>query len=408
MPLYMASDDFIYKRRPKRTKPLRPCIQCSSVEVKHRESSTSTEGECRAKKRVSFADHKGLALTMVKIFSEFDDPIEIPYNIQELIDKVVNLSVERDSLVLDFEQPSADYLAFRQRLENDHVCLENCMLKEKTLVGTVKVKNLAFEKSVKLRVTFNTWKSFLDHQCQYVNDIYTGSDRDTFSFEIDLPHNIPPHERIEFALCYTSNGKDFWDSNQGQNYKETVDKADTFPNVLQKVVDWLKEKELGTKHKYAVLTDGGVKDVLKKRLKSYYKKQKLMQTVQTESITEDSFQEYVKPEVNSQLSDFCVQLTGITQETVDKADTFPNVLQKVPRTQTKLTTMLGNLGMKYDGRPHCGLDDSRNIARIAMRMLQDGCVLRVNERMHAGQLMSVSSKAPVEGAPPPHCPHSRN
>lgn len=277
-------------------------------------------------------------------------------------------------------------------------------------------------------------------------------------------------------------------------------------------INRMSKIELGAKLAELKLETRGVKDVLKKRLKSYYKKQKLMQTVQTESITndtyykyicvvdfeatceesnppgylheiiefpvvlvnthtleiEDSFQEYVKPEVNSQLSDFCVQLTGITQETVDKADTFPNVLQKVvdwlkekelgtkhkyavltdgswdmskflniqchisrirypqfakkwinirkaygnfykvPRTQTKLTTMLGNLGMKYDGRPHCGLDDSRNIARIAMRMLQDGCVLRVNERMHAGQLMSVSSKAPVEGAPPPHCPHSRN
>ncbi|XP_041091059.1 protein phosphatase 1 regulatory subunit 3B-like [Polyodon spathula] len=219
MPLYLASDDFIYKRRPKPTKPLRPCIQCSSVEVKHKEASTSTKRERRAKKQVSFADHKGMALTMVKIFSEFEDPIEIPFNIQELIDKVVYLSVERDSLALDFEQPSADYLAFRQRLQNDNVSLENCMLKEKTLMGTVKVKNLAFEKSVKLRVTFNTWKSFLDHQCQYVNDIYTGSDRDTFSFKLDLPHNIPPHECIEFALCYTTNGKDYWDSNQGQNYK---------------------------------------------------------------------------------------------------------------------------------------------------------------------------------------------
>lgn len=27
----------------------------------------------------------------------------------------------------------------------------------------------------------------------------------------------------------------------------------------------------------------------------------------------DSFQEYVKPELNPQLSDFCVKLTGITQ-----------------------------------------------------------------------------------------------
>lgn len=69
--------------------------------------------------------------------------------------------------------------------------------------------------------------------------------------------------------------------------------------------------------------------------------------------------------------------------------------------------MLEKLGLTYSGRPHCGLDDSRNIARIAVWMLQDGCQLRVNERMHAGQLMSVPSSAPVEGAPAPRSPHSR-
>ena len=35
-----------------------------------------------------------------------------------------------------------------------------------------------------------------------------------------------------------------------------VDEADTFPAVLQRVVLWLQERELGTKHKYAMLTDG--------------------------------------------------------------------------------------------------------------------------------------------------------
>lgn len=69
--------------------------------------------------------------------------------------------------------------------------------------------------------------------------------------------------------------------------------------------------------------------------------------------------------------------------------------------------MLEKLGLTYNGRPHCGLDDSRNIARIAVRMLQDGCQLRVNERMHAGQLLSVPSSAPIEGAPAPRIPHSR-
>lgn len=80
---------------------------------------------------------------------------------------------------------------------------------------------------------------------------------------------------------------------------------------------------------------------------------------------------------------------------------------QVPRGQTKLTIMLEKLGMDYDGRPHSGLDDSKNIARIVVRMLQDGCELRINEKMHAGQLMSVSSSLPIEGAPPPQMPHSR-
>lgn len=80
---------------------------------------------------------------------------------------------------------------------------------------------------------------------------------------------------------------------------------------------------------------------------------------------------------------------------------------QVPRSQTKLTIMLEKLGMDYDGRPHSGLDDSKNIARIAVRMLQDGCELRINEKMHAGQLMSVSSSLPIEGTPAPQMPHSR-
>lgn len=35
-----------------------------------------------------------------------------------------------------------------------------------------------------------------------------------------------------------------------------VDEADPFPAVLERVVAWLQERELGTKYKYAILTDG--------------------------------------------------------------------------------------------------------------------------------------------------------
>lgn len=201
---------------PKPNKPLRPCIQPNDKSL----LTEINNQENKAKKKVSFADSRGLALTMVKVYSELDDPLEIPFNITELIDNIVNLTtVEREHLSLDFAQPAADYLDFRNRLQTDYVCLENCMLKERSLVGTVKVKNLAFQKCVKIRMTCNSWRAFTDHECQYVKDTYAGSDRDTFSFDVVLPDNLQPQERIEFAVCFECDGKTYWDSNKGQNYR---------------------------------------------------------------------------------------------------------------------------------------------------------------------------------------------
>jgi inhibitor of KinA sporulation pathway (predicted exonuclease) len=40
--------------------------------------------------------------------------------------------------------------------------------------------------------------------------------------------------------------------------------------------------------------------------------------------------------------------------------------------QMNVDRMLRTYGMKFEGRPHCGLDDARNIARIAAKMLSLG------------------------------------
>ncbi|XP_067838347.1 protein phosphatase 1 regulatory subunit 3B isoform X2 [Heptranchias perlo] len=201
------------KRALKVTQPLRPCIHLhiseDTPENKHR---------TKEQKRVSFADSKGFPLTSVKFFDLHD--LDISFNVDELISSLVGLkTIDKDSLLLDFAQPSSDYQDFKNRLETDLVCLENCMLQESTIMGTVKVKNIAFEKSLKVRITFDTWKTLQDHDCCYVHDPYGGSDRDTFAFEIHLPEYIAPHERIEFAVCYESGGKTYWDSNKGQNYR---------------------------------------------------------------------------------------------------------------------------------------------------------------------------------------------
>ncbi|XP_025026671.1 protein phosphatase 1 regulatory subunit 3B isoform X1 [Python bivittatus] len=226
MQLYLRApslrrESFACKIAPKVEKPLRPCIHVNSSPVLNELGAEvqALQGS-RVKKRVSFADSRGLALTVVKVFSEFDDPVDIPLNITELIDNIVGLTtVDRDDFVLDFVQPSADYLDFRNRLQADCVCLENCMLKDKAIVGTVKVRNLAFEKAVKIRMTFDTWKTFTDYPCQYVKDTYASSDKDTFSFDISLPERVQAHERIEFAVFYECDGKVYWDSNKGLNYR---------------------------------------------------------------------------------------------------------------------------------------------------------------------------------------------
>ncbi|XP_053505477.1 protein phosphatase 1 regulatory subunit 3B [Ictalurus furcatus] len=224
MPLYLLSDDFQSRMSGKCKTPLRPCLHTRTVTqfgfrspLQQPESLEREHG--KAKKQVSFADHKGLALAVVKIFSEFDDPIDIPLSIRQLFTSALEVSEEDDKLVLDFKQPSADYLQFRQRLERDSVCLEHCVLKDRAIAGTVKVKNLSYEKAVKVRITFDTWKGHTDVDCQYVRDTYLGSEWDTFSFEVNLPAWVEPHERVEFAVFYVADGNTYWDSNQGQNYK---------------------------------------------------------------------------------------------------------------------------------------------------------------------------------------------
>jgi hypothetical protein len=55
---------------------------------------------------------------------------------------------------LNFAQPASDYLKFRSTVERQNVGLENVVLKNDLckITGTVKVKNIAFDKQVCFRV----------------------------------------------------------------------------------------------------------------------------------------------------------------------------------------------------------------------------------------------------------------
>ncbi|VDK44983.1 unnamed protein product [Anisakis simplex] len=143
----------------------------------------------------------------------------------------------------------------------------------------------------------------------------------------------------------------------------------------------------------------------------------------------DTFRSHVRPTLNPILSEFCTKLTGITQEMVDNALPFTDVLvsfrmwmqsHRLGQENARyafvtdgpwdiakffqmqclqvgfdcycfdlliqfICGMLSTLGMTFEGREHCGLDDSKNIARIVIRMLEDRSELRVNEKLARGR-----------------------
>jgi len=43
--------------------------------------------------------------------------------------------------------------------------------------------------------------------------------------------------------------------------------------------------------------------------------------------------------------------------------------------------MLEYMGLQFEGNQHCGLDDSRNIARILLQLVNNGCKIKTNSRI---------------------------
>ena len=141
------------------------------------------------------------------------------------------------------------------------------------------------------------------------------------------------------------------------------------------------------------------------------------------------FHEYVKPILHPILSDFCTQLTGIKQETVNKADVFENVFKRhylwlksnvknfdeftfltcgawdlkiqlqrelnnkkiknkdeykyfinikdefeyfYKRKIGGMVQMLNYMKLTLDGHHHSGIDDCRNISKILNKTVKEG------------------------------------
>lgn len=186
------------------------------------------------KRRVVFADSKGLSLTAVCVFTAEE---VIPYPKLTLRSRqpvtlkeappTGSTGHDRGSrrVHLGFAQPSSDFQSFLAQLHGALVALESCTVTECALSGTVLVKNVSYQKDVQLRVTFDSWRSHRDVPCVYLYQGYYAPDTDTFTFSVPLPESLDPQDRLEFCVSYLPGGYDtpMWDNNRGQNYRIHVD-----------------------------------------------------------------------------------------------------------------------------------------------------------------------------------------
>jgi len=179
------------------------------------------------RRKVTFADAAGLALSKIQVIQEAsDDPPDLrSYVMQNCVNNEhVNKLTSNQSashLVVNFSQPAASYMSFREKVMTDCVSLENVVVRDNfKLVGTVKVKNIACNKAVTIRCTFDSWSSYQDFAAKPVSsEQLTFGLFVTFTFEVIVPSSVSTKKgAVQFAVYYLADGQEFWDNNCCQNY----------------------------------------------------------------------------------------------------------------------------------------------------------------------------------------------
>lgn len=154
--------------------PKRSCLAVKTVvaeKVVDDSHVTRTKSQSnKNKKHVVFADDQGFQLTQIKVMNEAscEPPIWTLQFLAHVTQGLIS-PVPTEQWTIEFRQPASEYLMFRDRIEEHYVSLENVIIKESesSVVGTVKVKNISFEKEVFVRSSWDDWKSMVDTFCTF-------------------------------------------------------------------------------------------------------------------------------------------------------------------------------------------------------------------------------------------------
>ena len=186
--------------------------------TKSLKSSKTPPGTPRRQKVVRFADALGLDLESVRHILHLDSPPALPPSATSDLHLSDDVSSDRSTWMVTetFQQPGADPY-FRERVQREMVVLENAVVVSRCVMGVVRVANVAYHKTVRVRFSMDCWASFQDMGATYMYNSNDG-DTDRFTFNIQLPDSFVAGSRLALAISYSVNGVDYWDNNRGHNY----------------------------------------------------------------------------------------------------------------------------------------------------------------------------------------------
>lgn len=191
--------------------------RCSSLKT-----GKTPPGTPGRKKIVRFADVLGLDLADVRTF--LDEVPKVPKSAYEDLDVTlpthsIQLGPPLDKILVPLFQQPGCLPNFLDRLRDGQVCLESAAVTDPinlTITGCVRVRNLDFHKSVHLRYSLDSWRTYSDLTASYVENSCDGFS-DKFSF-ILFGNSMQVGQRVEMAVRFQCKGEQYWDSNYGTNY----------------------------------------------------------------------------------------------------------------------------------------------------------------------------------------------
>lgn len=90
-----------------------------------------------------------------------------------------------------------------------------------SITGYIMVKNLAYEKKLSIKITFDNWKSHYVYNNVQYHKSFLSLDYDQFKFVIPLTDK-PPTVQVQFVVKYDVSGISYWDNNDSKNYRMTL------------------------------------------------------------------------------------------------------------------------------------------------------------------------------------------